>query len=147
VCRVKNCAYHAQKTQLNASHASLDSTQVVKMDNAEIAISTKTRLDASNVQNKEMVVLPANNAQVATYLTRKQIIATHVISLIVMIAVKELTPVNHVLVDICLIKPIKIVRSVALISITVRNVKEITTPRNHALSVMRTLPCLTKLKT
>ena len=143
----KNCAYHAQKTQLNASHASLDSTQVVKMDNAEIAISTKTRSDASNVQNKEMVVLPANNALVATYLTNKQIIATHVISLIVMIVVKELTPVNHVLVDICLIKPIKIVRSVVLISITVRNAKEITTARNHALSVMRTLPCLTKLKT
>ena len=147
MCHVKNCAYHAQKTQLNASHASLDSTQVVKMDNAEIAISTKTRSDASNVQNKEMVVLPANNALVATYLTNKQIIVMPVISLIVMIAVKELTPVNHVLVDICLIKPIKIVRSVALISITVRNAKEITTARNHALSVMRTLPCLTKLKT
>jgi len=117
------------------------------MDNAEIAISTKTRLDASNVQNKEMVVLPANNALVATYLTNKQIIATHVISLIVMIAVKELTPVNRVLVDICLIKLIKIVRSVVLISITVRNAKEITTARNHALSVMRTFPCLTKLKT
>ena len=143
----KNCAYHAQKTQPNVSHASLDSTQVVRMDNAEIVISTKIKLDASSVLIKEMVVLPANNALLVTDLTLKQIIVTHVISQIVLTAAKELIPVNHVQVGSCLIKAIKIVHNVVLIFITVRNAQEIATTHNHALNVTRILPDLIKLKT
>jgi len=92
-------------------------------------------------------VLPANNALLAIDSTLKQIIATHVRSQIVLIAVKELKPVNHVQVGLCLIKAIKIVLNVVLIFITVRNAQEIATTHNHALSVMKTLPDLIKLKT
>lgn len=91
-------------------------------------------------------MLPANNALLATDLILKQIIATHVRSQIVLIAVKELKPVNHVQVGSCLIKAIKIVRNVVLIFITVRNAQEIVTILNHALNVTKTLPDLIKLK-
>lgn len=91
-------------------------------------------------------MLPANNALLATDLILKQIIATHVRSQIVLIAAKELKPVNHVQVGSCLIKAIKIVRNVGLIFITVRNAQEIVTTHNHALNVTKTLPDLIKLK-
>jgi len=59
------------------------------MDNAEIVISMKTKLDASNVLREQMVEQPANSVQVATDSIRQQIIVTHVESQIVLIVVQD----------------------------------------------------------
>jgi len=146
VYHAKNYAYLVNKILLNANHASKDSILVALMDNAEIVISMKTKLDASNVLRQEMVEQPANGVQVATDSIRKQIIVTHVESRIVLIVEKEQKPVNHVQVVICLIKEIRTVLSVELIYITVRNALEIATTHNHVYSATRTLPCQTKLR-
>ena len=59
------------------------------MDNAEIVISMKTKLDASNVLREQMVEQPANSVLVATDSIRQQIIVTHVESQIVLIVVQD----------------------------------------------------------
>lgn len=85
----KNYAYHAKKILLNANHVSKDSTPVAQMDNVEIAISMKTKSDASNVLSKEMVEQPAKNARVAIDSIRLKIIVTHVESQIALIVIEE----------------------------------------------------------
>ena len=59
------------------------------MDNAEIVISMKTKLDASNVLREQMVEQPTNSVLVATDSIRQQIIVTHVESQIVLIVVQD----------------------------------------------------------
>ena len=85
----KNYAYHAKKILLNANHVSKDSTPVAQMDNVEIAISMKTKSDASNVLSKEMVEQPAKNVRVAIDSTRLKIIVTHVESQTALIVIEE----------------------------------------------------------
>ena len=85
----KNYAYLAKKILLNANHVSKDSTPVAQMDNVEIAISMKTKSDASNVLSKEMVEQPAKNARVAIDSTRLKIIVTHVESQTALIVIEE----------------------------------------------------------
>jgi len=89
VYHAKNYAYHAKKILLNANHVSKDSTPVAQMDNVEIAISMKTKSDASNVLSKEMVEQPAKNARVAIDSIRLKIIVTHVESQIALIVIEE----------------------------------------------------------
>jgi len=89
VYHAKNYAYHAKKILLNANHVSKDSIPVAQMDNVEIAISMKTKSDASNVLSKEMVEQPAKNARVAIDSTRLKIIVTHVESQTALIVIEE----------------------------------------------------------
>jgi len=89
VYHAKNYAYHAKKILLNANHVSKDSTPVAQMDNVEIAISMKTKSDASNVLSKEMVEQPVKNARVAIDSIRLKIIVTHVESQIALIVIEE----------------------------------------------------------
>jgi len=89
VYHAKNYAYLVNKILLNANHASKDSILVALMDNAEIVISMKTKLDASNVLREQMVEQPANSVQVVTDSIRQKIIVTHVESQIVLIVAQD----------------------------------------------------------
>lgn len=69
---------------------------------------------------------------------------THVKLQIVLIAAKDQKHVNHVLVDLCLIKAIKIVLNAVLICITVKNAQDWLIINKHALNATKISPFLAR---